>query len=81
MPQDQQNKALDAGKRSFTKRLVSGNVVAAWGSIWLAIYLGAAEVVVPSMCVLITGLIGVYSGTGHLDYRAFLGRGRGGDPE
>lgn len=67
-----QDKRQDSGNRTFTKRLVVGHSVAAWGAIALSIWLGAAEVVVPSMSVLITGLIGVYSGTGHLDYRAFL---------
>lgn len=70
----------DAGKRTYTKRLVSGNTLAAWGSIWLSIYTGEAAVVVPSMCMLIAGLLGVYSGTGHLDYRAFV-QGRNRSPD
>lgn len=70
----------DAGKRTFTKRLVSGSVAASWCSIWLGIYAGHAAAVVPPMCGLIVGLIGVYSGTGHLDYRAFInGRTRSPD--
>lgn len=75
----QENKE-DAGKRTFTKRLVSGNTLADWGSIWLSIYAGEAAVVVPSMCMLIAGLLGVYSGTGHLDYRAFV-QGRARSPD
>lgn len=68
----------DAGSRRFTKRLVIANTFAAWSAIGLSIWLGGHETVVPAMSILITGLIGVYSGTGHLDYRAFL---RGGDRE
>lgn len=79
MQEGQENKP-DAGKRTFTKRIVSLNTGAAWGSILLSIYTGEAAVVVPSMCMLIAGLLGVYSGTGHLDYRAFVnGRTRSPD--
>jgi hypothetical protein len=69
----------DAGSRRFTKRLVIANTSAAWSAIGLSIWLGGHETVVPAMSFLVTGLIGIYSGTGHLDYRSFL-RG-GGDRE
>lgn len=79
MQKCQENK-VDAGKRTSTKRIVSLNTVAAWGSILLSIYTGEAAVVAPSMCMLIAGLLGVYSGTGHLEYRAFV-QGRSRSPE
>lgn len=62
--------------RRFTKRLLIANTAAAWLAIGLSIWLGAAETVVPAMTFMIASLIGVYTGTGHLDYRAYL-RGAG----
>lgn len=41
MQNPQENRA-NAGKRTFTKRLVSGSVAASWCSIWLGIHAGQA---------------------------------------
>ena len=60
--------------RTTSKRLTWSSLVAAWGTLWLAMWQGAemAAVIAPSMMGLIVIVVGAYMGVGHADMRATL---------
>lgn len=59
-------------KRRFTKALVAGNVLLAWGAIYLSIVYVQAGVIAASAFGLIITLAGGYMGIGHMDLRQHL---------
>ena len=58
-------------KRSFTKNFATVNLVLAWISVFLGMYLEQTQVAVASLGF-ITMIFGLYTGIGHLDYRKVL---------
>lgn len=58
--------------RTFSKRMLVINNVAAWVAIFLSIWLGqgVAGIVVPAMATFLFAAFGAYIGVGHLDLRA-----------
>lgn len=70
--------------RSFSRALVVGNCLAAWGAVFLCIYASevSAGIVVPAALTLVAWLVGGYMGIGALDFRTATAIvQRGGGPE
>lgn len=58
--------------RSFSKRMLLANNVAAWAAIFISIWLGegVANTVVPAMATFLFAAFSAYIGVGHMDLRA-----------
>lgn len=70
--------------RGFSRALVVGNCISAWGAVFLCIYASevSAGIVVPAALTLIAWLVGGYMGIGALDFRtAAASVQRGAGPE
>ncbi|MEA5159958.1 hypothetical protein U5903_04140 [Cereibacter johrii] len=65
--------------RTFTKRMLVMNNLAAWGVVLYAVHSGTGEAIMTPLLGLLGFLFAAYTGTGHLDYRAFLSGGPKGE--
>lgn len=59
-------------KRTFSKRMMAGNLAAAWALIFISAYMGTLALVLPQALGFIGVLISIYTGVGHLDFRKVL---------
>ncbi|MDE4297074.1 hypothetical protein PXK56_17955 [Phaeobacter gallaeciensis] len=55
--------------RTFSKRLIVGNIIAAWLILFGSLLTNEVQGLITHVFSFVTVLIGIYTGIGHMDFR------------